>query len=231
MKNVWCCRLHRVQIQMFVCFFLLFVCYTSIRKFTKERGRTQPIVCTCTPGCIGFRFRCLCVSSPSNFSAKVLRQKVAARRHKLTLQKSNTLIWTFLSLCKELQSLCWSSGKQSCSRSGENYCDGTDHGLRQPQETHLANPFVRIYLETSICSDHILSHYISTLLAQQCIVGKFNSRCYPCWLWALVRRSSLPWKRHRGRRGCQAASRWGSVEWPESGNMSHQGHLRYHTSI
>ena len=109
-KNV-CCRLHRVQIQMFVCFFLLFVCYTSIRKFTKERGRTQPIVCT--PGCIGFRFRCLCVSSPSNFSAKVLRQKAAARRHKLTLQKSNTLIWTqlFLSLCKELQSLCWSSGK------------------------------------------------------------------------------------------------------------------------
>ena len=160
-----------------------------------------------------FSFQLLCKSFTTKSSGEATQ---------INLQKSNTLIWTFLSLCKELQSLCWSSGKQSCSRSGENYCDGTDHRLRQPQETHFAYPFVRIYFETSICSDHILSHYISTLLPQQCIVGKFNSRCYPCWLWALVRRSSLPWKRHRGRRGCQAASRWGSVEWPESGNMSHQ---------
>ena len=162
----------------FRCLCVSSFCLLCQHQKVHKRMRKNSIVCT--PGCIGFRFRCLCVSSPSNFSAKVLRQKAAARRHKLTLQKSNTLIWTFLSLCKELQSLCWSSGKQSCSRSGENYCDGTDHRLRQPQETHLANPFVRIYLETCICSDHILSHYISTLLPQQCIVGKFNSRCYPC---------------------------------------------------
>ena len=103
----------------------------------------------CAAGCIGFRFRCLSVSSFCLFVilasessqkneeelycvhtwlhwvqiqmfvcffsfqllCKSFTTKSSGEATQINLQNSNTLIWTFLSLCKELQSLCWSSGE------------------------------------------------------------------------------------------------------------------------
>ena len=162
----------------FRCLSVSSFCLFVILASESSQKNEEELYLLCAPGYIGFRFRCLCVSSPSNFSAKVLRQKAAARRHKLTLQKSNTLIWTFLSLCKGLQSLCWSSGETKLLKKRRKLL--RRHRPQTASASKNTVPFLRIYFETSICSDHILSHYISTLLAQQCIVGKFNSRCYPC---------------------------------------------------